>query len=90
MGAPCVLASHSPITPRQRVVIPLEALRLHDRSADSGNVTGSMILPYFVLWATLMKALLVKANIVPPSCARCGRTFERRDLGEPVCRCAGH
>jgi predicted Zn-ribbon and HTH transcriptional regulator len=51
-------------------------------------VTGSLVLPYFVLWATLMKALLVKANIVPPSCARCGHTFERRELGEPVCRCA--
>jgi hypothetical protein len=51
-------------------------------------MTGSLVLPYFVLWATLMKALLVKANIVPPSCARCGHTLERRELGEPVCRCA--
>jgi hypothetical protein len=51
-------------------------------------VTGNLILPYFVLWATLMKALLVKANLVPASCARCGRTFERRELGEPVCSCA--
>jgi hypothetical protein len=53
-------------------------------------VTGNLILPYFVLWATLMRALLVKANIVPPSCGRCGRKLERRELGEPVCRCAGH
>jgi hypothetical protein len=51
-------------------------------------VTGSLILPYFVLWATLMKALLVKANIVPPSCGRCGQKLERRELGEPVCNCA--
>ena len=50
-------------------------------------MTAAMILPYFVLWATLMKALLVKANIVPPSCARCGHKFERRELGEPVCSC---
>lgn len=32
-----------------------------------------MILPYFVLWATLMNALLVKAKVLPPSCVRCGR-----------------
>jgi hypothetical protein len=50
-------------------------------------VTGNLVLPYFVLWATLMRALLVKANIVPPSCGRCGRKFERRELGEPVCSC---
>jgi len=53
-------------------------------------VTGNLILPYFVLWATLMRALLVKANIVPPSCDRCGRKFERRELGEPVCSCSRH
>jgi hypothetical protein len=32
-----------------------------------------MILPYFVLWATLANALLVKAKLVPPVCARCGQ-----------------
>ena len=31
-----------------------------------------MILPYFVLWATLMNALLVKAKFLPACCARCG------------------
>jgi hypothetical protein len=48
-----------------------------------------MVLPYFVLWATLMRALLVRAKLVPPTCARCGLRFERRELGEPVCDC-GH
>ena len=56
--------------------------------ADTRSVTAQLILPYFVLWATLMKALLVKANLVPASCGRCGRKFERRELGEPVCSCA--
>jgi hypothetical protein len=51
------------------------------------NMTGTLVLPYLVLLATLMKALLVKANLVPPSCARCGETLERRRLGDPVCRC---
>jgi hypothetical protein len=32
-----------------------------------------MILPYFVLWATLVNALLVKAKFVPACCVRCGR-----------------
>jgi len=54
---------------------------------DKRDMTGTLILPYFVMWATLMKALLVKANLVPPSCARCGERLERRQLGEPVCRC---
>jgi hypothetical protein len=56
-------------------------------SADRRRVTGNLVLPYFVLWASLMRALLVKANIVPASCGRCGRKFERRELGEPVCSC---
>jgi len=53
-------------------------------------VTGQLVLPYFVLWATLVRALLVKANILPPNCARCGHKFERRELGEPVCSCSRH
>jgi hypothetical protein len=48
-----------------------------------------LLLPYLVLWATLMRALLVRAKIVPPTCARCGLRFERRELGESVCSC-GH
>jgi hypothetical protein len=57
-------------------------------AADIWRMTANLILPYFVLWATLMKTLLVKANLVPASCGRCGRTFERRQLGEAVCSCA--
>ena len=44
-------------------------------------------LPYLVLWAVLLRALLVKAQIVPRSCGRCGRVFERRALGEQICSC---
>jgi len=46
------------------------------------------VIPYFVLWATLMRGLLVAAKILPPTCGRCGLNFERRSLGDPVCRCA--
>jgi len=48
------------------------------------------VLPYFVLWATLMQGLLVSAKILPPTCRRCGLDLERRKLGAPVCRCATH
>jgi hypothetical protein len=46
------------------------------------------LLPYAALWLVLMRGLLVKAKIVPPTCGRCGLDFERRRLGDPVCRCA--
>jgi hypothetical protein len=52
-------------------------------------VSVQLLLPYFVLWATLMRGLLVAAKIVPPLCARCGLVLERRQLGDPVCRCGG-
>ena len=47
-----------------------------------------LMLPYLALWAALMRALLVKAAVLPPTCARCGLRFERRELGEVVCSCS--
>ena len=42
----------------------------------------------FVLgWLTVARAVLVVAKVLPPTCAQCGRRFERRHLGETVCRC---
>ncbi|MDQ3823208.1 MAG: hypothetical protein M3321_08205 [Actinomycetota bacterium] len=49
--------------------------------------TVEFTLPYFVLWAVMLRALLVKGKFAPSSCGRCGQLFERRALGEPVCRC---
>ena len=46
-------------------------------------------LVLLVAWATVARAVLVYAQKLPPTCARCGLKFERRHLGEPVCRC-GH
>ena len=57
--------------------------------ADTGGMTGQLLVPYMVLWAALMRALLVRAKIAPPMCARCGLKLERSQLGEAVCRC-GH
>ncbi|MBA3347975.1 MAG: hypothetical protein H0T13_05390 [Actinobacteria bacterium] len=50
-------------------------------------MTTHLLLAYAVLWATLMRALLVRARVLPASCARCGMLFERRELGATICRC---
>jgi uncharacterized Zn finger protein (UPF0148 family) len=50
-------------------------------------MTGQLVLPMFVLWATLFRGLLVAARMLPPSCARCGMLLERRELGESICQC---
>jgi hypothetical protein len=52
-------------------------------------MSGPILICYVLLWATLMRALLVKGRILPPTCARCGLVFERRALGERVCGCHG-
>jgi hypothetical protein len=53
-------------------------------------MTGPLVLSLVLFWATLMRALFVKADLLPATCARCGLRFERRALGERVCRCDGH
>jgi hypothetical protein len=47
----------------------------------------ALAVPYIVLWAAMMRALLVRAEILPATCARCGRRYERRSMGESVCAC---
>jgi hypothetical protein len=53
------------------------------------GMSGLPLVAYVFLWATLMRALLVRARVLPPTCARCGLQFERRALGDRVCRCHG-
>jgi hypothetical protein len=50
-------------------------------------MSSQFVVPYLVLWAALMRALLVRAQIAPPLCARCGLKLERSQLGEKICRC---
>jgi hypothetical protein len=50
-------------------------------------MSSQLVLPYVVLWATLMRALLVRAKIAPPLCGRCGLKLERASLGDSICRC---
>jgi len=47
----------------------------------------TIAIPYIVLWVAMMRALPVRAQILPAMCSRCGRPYERRDLGENVCQC---
>ena len=55
--------------------------------ADTPHMSAQLLVPYMVLWAALMRALLVRAQIAPPLCARCGLKLERSSLGESICRC---
>jgi hypothetical protein len=50
-------------------------------------MTPLMVPIYVVLWMVLLRTLLVRAQLLPPTCARCGLRFERRRLGESVCSC---
>lgn len=50
-------------------------------------MSGTLVLALVLFWATLMRALFVKANLLPATCARCGLRIERAHLGQPVCRC---
>lgn len=50
-------------------------------------MTFHVTVAYLVFAATLLRALLVRAKLVPPLCGRCGLAFERRYLGERVCSC---
>jgi hypothetical protein len=51
-------------------------------------MTAQLLPTYLVFWATLMRALLVRAQIAPPLCGRCGLKLERSALGESICRCS--
>jgi hypothetical protein len=42
---------------------------------------------YLVFAAVLVRPLAARLRLAHATCARCGRSFERRALGEPVCRC---
>jgi hypothetical protein len=42
---------------------------------------------YLLFAATLMRSLLVRARLVPPTCASCGLPHERQHLGDPICSC---
>jgi hypothetical protein len=46
-----------------------------------------LLAPYAMLWVVLIRALLVRARVLTPTCSRCGLKLERTRLGERVCAC---
>jgi hypothetical protein len=50
-------------------------------------MTVPMLAPYAMLWIVLMRALLVRARVLDPTCSRCGLKLERSRIGDPVCAC---
>ena len=42
---------------------------------------------FLVAWMTVARAVLVFTQKLPPTCGACGLRYERRYLGERVCRC---
>jgi hypothetical protein len=67
----------------------LAVLNPHPHPADTPFMTSPVLfVPYFALWAALMRALLVKAGVLAATCARCGLRFERQHLGETICSCS--
>jgi hypothetical protein len=57
-----------------------------------GAMPWDVPVPFAILtilaWIVVARAVLVYADKLPPTCRSCGRRFERRYLGETVCRCA--
>lgn len=51
-------------------------------------MTAQLVVAYAVLWAMLLKTLFARARVIPAECVRCGRLFERRELGGAVCTCS--
>jgi len=51
------------------------------------DVPLSFALLCFLAWGVVARAVLVYAQVLPPTCSSCGLKLERRYLGEQVCRC---
>ena len=50
-------------------------------------MTVQLLVGYAFLWAVLFKTLLSRARVIPGECTRCGRLFERQELGQAICTC---
>jgi hypothetical protein len=47
----------------------------------------TLLAPYAMFWLVLMRALLVRAKVLDPTCSRCGLKLERNRIGEQICAC---
>jgi len=51
------------------------------------RMNAELLVGYAVLWVVLLKTLLSHARVIQAECRRCGRLFERRELGGTICTC---
>ena len=51
------------------------------------SMNAQLLVGYAALWIVLVKALFVRARVIPPECHRCGRHLERRELGGDIGNC---
>jgi hypothetical protein len=58
-----------------------------DMGAMPWDVPLSFALLMFLAWGIVARAVLVYAQVLPPTCGDCGLKLERSCLGESVCRC---
>ena len=54
----------------------------------SMSMNSQLIVGYAVLWVVLLKALFIRARVIPAECPRCGHQFERSELGGTICTCS--
>ena len=48
----------------------LPTLNRWPRPTDKGLVGATLMIPWFAFWATLMRALFVRAQLLPATCHR--------------------
>jgi hypothetical protein len=65
------------------------ALKQRGPRADNGGVinSGTLLAPWAMLWIVLIRTLLVRHQLLPPTCSRCGLPLERTRIGTRICRC---
>jgi hypothetical protein len=45
------------------------------------------LAPWAMLWIVLIRTLLIRYELMPPTCRHCGLPLERSRLGARICRC---
>jgi hypothetical protein len=51
------------------------------------TMSTSFLVPWAMVWAVLLRALLVEAELLPRTCRRCRLPVERSQAGEEICSC---
>jgi len=49
--------------------------------------SGILLAPWAMLWIVLIRTLLVRHQLLPHTCRRCGLPLERTRTGTSICRC---